>query len=95
MIEREGNRYLVKGAVTLGNVLEVLELGERLFKEKAVVVDFSGATEVDSSALSLMLEWTRRAKARGARIEFANFGESLSSLTSLYGVEALVPVAAG
>lgn len=94
MIKRNGDIYLIEGTITLDNVLAVLAAGDRLFKEPEVVVDFSEATEVDSSALSLMLEWTRRARARGAKITFANLGESISSLIKLYGVEALVPAAA-
>lgn len=94
MIERQGERFVVKGAVNLYNVLEVLRAGERLFDGEKVIVDFSGATEVDSSAVSLMLEWTRWARNRGARIVFINLGESISSLTNLYGVEALLPVGA-
>lgn len=94
MIERDGDRFLIKGVVTLNNVLDVLEAGTRLFKDQATIVDFSGATDVDSSALSLMLEWTRRARRRGARISFTNLGESMSSLTQLYGIDTLLPVAA-
>lgn len=94
MIERDGDRFLVKGAVTLDNVLDLLEAGTRLFKDQATIVDFSHATDVDSSALSLMLEWTRRAHRRGAGIRFTNLGESISSLTQLYGIETLLPLTA-
>jgi phospholipid transport system transporter-binding protein len=94
MIGRQGDRYVVEGAVTLDNVLALLAESERLFEGEKVVVDFSPVTQVDSSAVSLMLEWSRRARARGASIEFANLGESVASLVNLYGIEAFVPLAA-
>jgi phospholipid transport system transporter-binding protein len=94
MIGRQGDRYVVEGAVTLDNVLALLAESERLFEGEKVVVDFSPVTQVDSSAVSLMLEWSRRARARGASIEFANLVESVASLVNLYGIEAFVPLAA-
>jgi ABC-type transporter Mla MlaB component len=39
-----------------------------------------------------MLEWTRAARARGTSLEFANLGESVTSLVNLYGLEAFLPV---
>ncbi len=94
MIEQDGKRFYPGGPVTLDNVLEFLAEGERLFKQPQVLVDFSRVTEADSSALSLMLEWTRRARARGDSIAFANLGEAISSLIDLYGIAELIPLAA-
>ena len=94
MIEKDGDRFYLDGPVTLGNVLEVLAEGERLFHESRVLVDLSRVTEADSSVLSLMLEWARRRRAKGGAIEFANLGEAITSLTDLYGVAELIPRAA-
>jgi phospholipid transport system transporter-binding protein len=60
--------------------------------QRSVVIDLAGVQAVDSSALSLMLEWTRRAAARKVAISFANLGPSLSSLIDLYGVSDIIPV---
>jgi len=94
MISKQGERYLIEGPVTLAGVTALLAEGSRSFEGTPVVVDFSGVTEADSSAISLMLEWTRRMHDGNRQIFFANLGESLVSIANLYGVEDLIPIAA-
>ena len=60
------------------------DLPERL------TIDFSAVTEVDSSAVALLLEWRRRALAHGKTIIFANLPENLMALAELYGVAELI-----
>ncbi len=94
MISRQGDRYLIEGPVTLAGVSALLDEGSRTLEGNPVVVDFSGVTEADSSAISLMLEWTRRMHASNRQICFTNLGGSLVSIANLYGVTDLIPVAA-
>lgn len=95
MIERRDGRLVVQGPVTNANVVEVLEAGEGFLAGENVVFDFAHVTEADSSVLSLMLEWTRRARTRGVDIAFAGLSDSIESLTDLYGVVELIPRATG
>jgi phospholipid transport system transporter-binding protein len=94
MISKHGDRYRVEGPVTLAGVTALLDECNRSFDGDPVVVDMSGVTEADSSAISLVLEWTRRMHAANRKILFANLGESLVSIANLYGVMELIPVAA-
>jgi phospholipid transport system transporter-binding protein len=94
MISRQGDRYLIEGPVTLAGVNALLAEGSRSFEGSPVVVDFSRVTEADSSAISLMLEWTRSMHASNRQIFFTNLGEGLVSIANLYGVTDLIPVAA-
>lgn len=94
MIEREGERCFVRGPVTHAGAEALLAQGERQFDGSRLVFDFSGAETADSSALSLMLEWTRRAAARNTKIGFAGLGPALLSLIELYGLAELIPLAA-
>ena len=92
MIVKEDNRYVIEGPVTLDNVSELIaESGS--FEGEAVIVDLARVTVVDSSALSLLLEWTRRSQTSGQEISFINLNRSLHSLAELYGVIDLIPVA--
>lgn len=91
MITREGNLYRVKGSVTIDNVTAVLEQGITLFDQENLTVDMSSLEEVDSSAVSMMLEWLREAQRRKQRLSFINLPENLKSLTKLYGVAELIP----
>ena len=72
------------------NVTGVLAESVPLFKGPRVVVDLKGLTEVDSAALSLLLEWRRAAARENRRIEFANVPANLNSLAQLYGVADLI-----
>ncbi len=94
MISKQGDRYLIEGPVTLAGVSALLAEGSRSFEGSHVVVDFSGVAEADSSAISLMLEWTRSMHGSNRQIFFANIGESLVSISNLYGVTDLIPIAA-
>lgn len=90
MISCENGRCTVQGPLTMGNVTAVLEESAPLFTAPQVVVDLSGVTEVDSAAVSLLLEWRRQAQAASRKIEFANLPANLKSLADLYGVSDLV-----
>lgn len=90
MIACENGRCTVEGPITMRNVTAVLEEGARLFAVPHVIVDLSGVTEVDSAAVSLLLEWRRVAQAASRKIEFTNLPVNLKSLADLYGVSELV-----
>ena len=91
MIVCEADRCSVQGALTMTNVTAVLEESKRVFQGPRVVVDLAGVTEVDSSALSLLLEWRRLAAAQKRTIEYTNLPANLRTLADLYGVSALLP----
>ncbi len=92
MIREERGRVYVDGPVTLANATQLREEIEPYFQRPRVLIDFSGVSEVDSAAVSLMLEWSRTARATGCEVRFANLGDSITSLTDLYGVEDLVQI---
>lgn len=93
MIRREEGRIVLSGPLTLANVAQVLEEGRRHLADGAATVDLSEVSELDSSALALLLAWMREAKAAGRAIAFANLPESLQTIARLYGVQDLLPAA--
>jgi phospholipid transport system transporter-binding protein len=93
VIRRDGDRFLLEGPVTMANVQAVLADGERAFDGAEVHIDLAGVTEVDSSAVSLLLEWSRQAARKGQQLTFRNATANLRSLATLYGVGHLVHVA--
>jgi phospholipid transport system transporter-binding protein len=74
----------------MANVTGLLAESARLFGVADVVVDLASVTEVDSSAVSLLLEWRRAAQAASRRVEFVNIPANLKSLADLYGVAELL-----
>jgi len=90
MIVCNEDRCTVQGPVTANNVVSLMAQGAERFTGPRVMVDLSGVTEVDSSALSLLLEWRREAVRNGREIRYRNLPGSLKSLADLYGVTELL-----
>lgn len=88
MLAREAEVLKVSGPVNIDSVAGLLTEGSSHIRE-VQVVDLAGVTEVDSSAISLMLEWQRQVQPKSLR--FANLPDSLKSLADLYGVTGLIP----
>jgi len=89
-ITQNKSRWDVTGNIEMDNANTLLKLSEALVLPYQAVVDFAKVAEVDTSAVSLMLEWQRRAQAESKQISFVNLPKSLASLTALYGVADLV-----
>ena len=90
MIACSDGRCTLQGPVTAKNVVSLLAQGAERFTGPRVMVDLAGVTEVDSSALSLLLEWRREAARNGREISYHNLPASLRSLADLYGVTELL-----
>jgi len=90
MIVCTEDRCAVEGPVTAENVVSLLAQGVERFTAPSVTVDLAGVTEVDSSALSLLLEWRRAAVRDGREIRYRNLPASLKSLAELYGITELI-----
>jgi phospholipid transport system transporter-binding protein len=82
MITCRDGRCAVDGPITVENVVAVLGQGREQFTASALTVDLSAVTEVDSSALSLLLEWRRDAARAGRAIRYPNHPPNLRSLAS-------------
>jgi phospholipid transport system transporter-binding protein len=90
MIECRDGRCTVRGPVTFHNVVTLLAQGNGLFTAAQLTIDLAGVTEVDSSAVSLLLEWRRVAEHHGRSIRFVNLPGNLTSLARLYGVTEML-----
>jgi phospholipid transport system transporter-binding protein len=87
----EDDRLRVAGSITIHNVAAVVEQGIALFDRGVQIIDLSKVENVDSSAVSMLLEWQREADRRGRRIDFMNMPEKLASLVRLYDLFELIP----
>jgi phospholipid transport system transporter-binding protein len=90
MIVCEDGRWRVEGPITMDNVVALLAQGKSLFTARELSVDLAAVSEVDSSALSLLLEWRREAARSGRSIRYLNLPSNLKSLAELYGVTELL-----
>ncbi len=85
LTHREAPRVLREGEVQLGLAREA--------GIAALHVDCAGLSQVDSSALAVLLSWERSARAAGIALDIAGAPEALSNLAALYGVESLLAIA--
>ena len=91
MIACSDGRCRVEGPLTIDNITGVLAESERVFTAPEVTVDLAGVTDVDSSAVSLLMQWQRNARQAGRRVIFVNLPENLKRLAALSGVADLIP----
>ena len=87
-----GNDWHVSGDMLMDNANLILNQSASFKMNGEIKIDFTDVTNVDTSALSLILEWQRRAAQSKSVVKFANLPASLTSLANLYGVEDFIPV---
>lgn len=85
-ITQTGNNWRITGDVLIDNASDLLAQSKSLALSENIEVDFSAVTDVDTSALSLMMEWQRRASALNCKVNFQHVPVNLMSLAGLYGV---------
>lgn len=94
MITRKDDSLQVTGNVTIATVSALLSESLKLQAESVpngkLLIDFAGLEKVDSSAVSLMLVWTREAQRNKVNLSFINVPGNLMSLARLYGVAELL-----
>ncbi len=93
-IEQQGKQWRLAGDVLMDNANVILQQSQALSMGDDFLVDFSAVSKVDTAALSLMMEWQRRAMASSSRISFVNLPLNLSRLLTVYGLTGFVPVSA-
>ena len=91
-ISREGDRIVLQGPVTIDYVADLTRRGIALFDSQSLTVDLAGVTEVDSTIISMLLEWLRTAQKTNRSLQFIHLPGNLRSLIQLYGVAELIPV---
>ena len=94
MIVRDGDKLVLSGPLTLDTVKAIYGQGLQAADDGSLEVDMSKVEAVDSSAVSLMLNWLREAQRNSVNLYFSHVPENLLSLANLYGVEELLPLGA-
>lgn len=86
----DGNKVALSGSITFNNVVELTQQGIDLMDNHCQIIDLNEVTEVDSSAVSMLLEWLRIAKMRKLDLHLVHFPENLNSLLKLYGLSGII-----
>ena len=87
MIERAGTVLRVSGPITMGSAPGVRDQGLALLTDEISEIDLGAVTEVDSSAIAVLLAWRRQA---GRAIVLVGIPSALASLAALYRLDPLL-----
>ncbi|MCK4609140.1 MAG: STAS domain-containing protein [Gammaproteobacteria bacterium] len=91
--EKLTERLIINGDLDFISVVKLQKQGCELIKKtEKVVFDLRQAVAKDSSALSLLLAWTRCAKRMEQSIQFINLPEQLQDMVKLTGLEQILPI---
>ncbi|OGV76904.1 MAG: hypothetical protein A3I83_07220 [Methylotenera sp. RIFCSPLOWO2_02_FULL_45_14] len=94
-ISVQENQWHITGDILMDNANAVLQESNALAMADDIHIDFSAISNVDTAALSLMMEWQRRAISSGnKKIHFTHLPEGLVSLAALYGVTDFISFSA-
>jgi phospholipid transport system transporter-binding protein len=95
-LEADDRRLAVTGEVGFEVASAMAEAGSDWLADRPsgsdVVFDLSGVGRVSSAALSVLLEWTRRARQAGVTVECICLSPALDRLTRVAGLDTLLPL---
>ena len=90
MIREDGARLALEGPLTLATVAALAAAGRERVAAADRTVDLAAVSQVDSSALALLLSWTRVARDAGRQLSIVGAPAALVSLASLYDVDTIL-----
>lgn len=64
----------------------------RVVAGDTLAVDLAQVEAVDSSAVSVLLQWSRQARQNGVQLSFINLPHNLRSLANLYDVAEVLSI---
>lgn len=94
VFSREGDKIELCGVVTIDNVVGLTQQGIALLSDRSLIIDLAKVTEMDSTIVSMLLEWLRVAHKNECNLQFINLPDNLRSLVQLYGVADVIMISA-
>ena len=89
-IEQINHSWNLNGDVLIATVSSILAASKSLNMQENITIDFAQVKDIDTAAISLILEWQRRALKENQLLKLANLPVNLLSLAQLYGVAELI-----
>jgi phospholipid transport system transporter-binding protein len=85
-------RFATAATLTHDSARDALGAGLSRIAAGADEVDCAALKHFDSSALAVLLAWTRAARERGIALAVLNLPGGLASLAKVYGVDELLTI---
>ncbi len=94
MIDVTADVLQVSGPMVIDTATRIQSAGEAALAGNSIrSIDLAAVTEADSSAVAVILSWTRLAQQRGQSLQIVHSPDSIRSLANLYGVAEFLPLA--
>jgi len=93
-ITLQDNQWYVSGDILVDNANAVLNESNALEITDNLQIDLSAVNDVDTAALSILIQWQKRALAANKAVVFNRLPKNLISLAALYGVTDFIPLSA-
>ena len=89
-----GEVLKIEGALNFVSMPRILE-ETALYAAQAdlpscLAIDFANVTDIDSSAVALLLHWRREAARLGKQVRYVHLPQNLATLATLYGVDEMI-----
>jgi phospholipid transport system transporter-binding protein len=88
------NEIALSRELSFANSPAALSLLDGALAQAELSINCAALEVVDSSAVAVLLEWQRRAKAAGCQLHFVDLPSNLQQLIAVYGLSTLLSVAA-
>ena len=93
VLQQQGEKYTVSGVLNFATVSQLYLTGEQLFNHfEKIEIDFSNAILNDSSALALLIEWTKMARVQKKKIYFSHLPQQLIAIAKLSNLNKILPI---
>ncbi len=91
IINNAGNQFSISGDLGFVSIPDLLGKSIALFDDVAKAeVDLKDARALDSSAVALLVEWTRQFEMKGGEIVFSNVPDQFLRIAQISDVDSVL-----
>ncbi|MEY8766568.1 MULTISPECIES: STAS domain-containing protein [Francisella] len=92
MIAINNNKWIIESELTLKTVSQLYKTYKKDLTKLDIIwiIDFSPCTKIDSSGLSLIIEYIKYAKRNSIQLKLENIDQKTFSLAKVHGADTIL-----
>jgi len=89
----QNGHALISGLLTFNTVAKLRKSGDQLLRERDhLIFDLKSVTRCDSSAVTVLIAWTRLSRNKGKTVIFINLPRQLYEIAKVSRLDHLLPI---